>query len=118
MSQPRILVMGAGAIGGTVAAHLTEVGADVTAVTTNPRIHDAVAAHGYRLTGEDGERAVPGTIALGVPTDRAFDLVLLATQPPQVEEAAAAARGALADGGHMVCFQNGLCEARVARIVG
>lgn len=117
MSEPRILVMGAGAIGGTVAAHLAEVGADVTAVTTNPRIHDAVARHGYRLTGEVDDHAVPARVSLGVPEQR-FDLVLLATQPPQVEEAARAARPALADGGHMVCFQNGLCEERVAAIAG
>ena len=41
--------MGAGAIGGTVAAHLTEVGADVTAVTTNRAIHDAVSAERLRF---------------------------------------------------------------------
>ena len=120
MAEPRlesILVWGAGAIGGTVAAHLTEVGADVTAVTTNPRIHDAVAAHGFRVTGETDERAVPGKIALGVP-DQTFDLILLATQPPQVEAAAASALPALAADGHMVCFQNGLCEVRIARLVG
>jgi 2-dehydropantoate 2-reductase len=114
----RILVMGAGGIGGTVAAHLTEIGADVTAVTTNPAIHAAVAAQGFRLTGEDGDRAVPGRIALGVPAGERFDLVLLATQPPQVEEAARTALPALADDGAMVCFQNGLCEVRVARLAG
>jgi 2-dehydropantoate 2-reductase len=43
---------------------------------------------------------------------------MLATQPPQVEEAARAAMPALADDGRMVCFQNGLCEERVAAIAG
>jgi 2-dehydropantoate 2-reductase len=117
MSEPRILVIGAGAIGGTVAAHLTEVGADVTAVTTNPTIEAAVASRGFRVTGESDERTVPGRITLGMPAGQ-FDLVLLATQPPQVEEAAALALPALAADGRMVCFQNGLCEARIARLVG
>ena len=40
--QPRILVMGAGGIGGIVTSTLLEVGAAVTAVSTNPRIRAAV----------------------------------------------------------------------------
>ncbi|HET6610361.1 MAG TPA: 2-dehydropantoate 2-reductase [Kofleriaceae bacterium] len=114
----RVLVMGTGAIGGTVAGHLSEVGADVTAVTTNQRIFDSVRAGGFRLV-EDGEtRRVRGRISLGVPGDSQYDVVLLATQPPQVEEAARSAMAALADGGVMVCFQNGLCEQRIAALVG
>jgi 2-dehydropantoate 2-reductase len=45
-------------------------------------------------------------------------VVLLATQPPQVEEAARSALPVLARDGVMVCFQNGLCEARIADIAG
>lgn len=110
--------MGAGAIGGTVAGHLTEVGADVTAVTTNERIAEAVGTYGFRVTGDEGSRSIPGRIELGVPEGERFDVVLLATQPPQVEEAARAALPALAGGGNMVCFQNGLCEARIEKIAG
>jgi len=115
---PRILVMGAGAIGGTVTACLTEIGAEVTAVTTNQAILDAVRAEGFRTTGEGGKRAVKGRIERGVPDGEEFDAVLLATQPPQVEEAARSALPALAEGGVMVCFQNGLCESRIAAIAG
>jgi len=115
---PRVLVMGAGAIGGTVSACLSEIGADVTAVTTNPAISDAVREHGFRTTGEGRRRTVRGRIELGVPEGERFDVVLLATQPPQVEEAARSALPALAGDGVMVCFQNGLCESRIAAIAG
>jgi 2-dehydropantoate 2-reductase len=117
---PRILVMGAGAIGGTVAACLAEVGIDVTAVTTNPAIHAAVRERGFRTTGESGEREVAGRIELGPDSvaGESFDVVLLATQPPQVEEAARSALPVLARDGVMVCFQNGLCEARIADVAG
>ena len=116
---PRILVVGAGAIGGTVTACLTEIGADVTAVTTNPDIAEAVERNGFRVSGDAlGTRAVRGRLELGVPKDERFDLVLLATQPPQVEEAARSALPVLADDGLMLCLQNGLCEARIARIAG
>ncbi|HKE19346.1 MAG TPA: 2-dehydropantoate 2-reductase [Kofleriaceae bacterium] len=117
-SARRVLVVGAGAIGGTVSACLAAVGADVTAVTTNEEIHRAVSERGFRTAGEGTRRAVRGRIELGVPAGEKFDIVLLATQPPQVEDAARAALGALADGGIVVCFQNGLCESRIARIAG
>ena len=106
--------MGAGGIGGITAALLTQAGHDVTAVTTNPEIQDHVAQKGYELAGH----VIPGKISLGVPAGETFDFVLLATQPPQVEEAARTAKAALAENGRMVCFQNGLCEERIARIIG
>jgi len=109
--------MGCGAIGGTVAAHLAEVGADVTGVTTNQRIATAVQSYGYRISEQGGMRTVAGQISVGVP-DGEFDLVLLATQPPQVEEAAHQALPTLAADGNMVVFQNGLCEDRIAAIAG
>ena len=110
--------MGAGGIGGTVTACLTQIAADVTAVTTNQAIYQAVREHGFRTSGEGGRRAVRGRIELGVPVGERFDVVLLATQPPQVDEAARAALPALGQGGVMVCFQNGLCESRIAAIAG
>ena len=114
----RILVMGVGGIGGTVAGQLSEIGADVTAVTTNESIFAAVSKRGFRLREGGEERDVAGSIALEIPAGSRFDFVILATQPPQVEAAARSAAPFLADGGNMVCFQNGLCEARVAAIVG
>jgi 2-dehydropantoate 2-reductase len=117
-ARPRILVMGAGAIGGTVTACLSQIGADVTAVTTNQEIYGAVCEHGFRTAGEGGRRSVRGRIELGVPAGERFDVVLLATQPPQVEDAARAALPGLTERGVMVCFQNGLCESRIASIAG
>jgi 2-dehydropantoate 2-reductase len=117
MGEPRFLVMGCGGIGGIVAASLVETGHDVTAVTTNAGIAAAVEKDGFVLRGEGGARTVRGPISLGIPPGE-FDYVLLATQPPQVEEATRTALPALAAGGRMVCFQNGLCEDRVARITG
>jgi 2-dehydropantoate 2-reductase len=116
----RFLVVGAGGIGGVVASHLTAHGHDVTALTNNPTIAAAIADHGYRLRGDavPAER-VPGRAAASV-ADLAgyFDYVLLATQPPQVEAAARQVAHLVADHGHVVCFQNGLCEERVAEVFG
>jgi len=114
--QPRILVMGAGGIGGIVAATLTEVGSAVTAVSTNPAIRQAVDASGYRVVDDGEERVVRGLVA-PVP-EGVYDLAILATQPPNVEEAARTAVRHLAPDAQVVVLQNGLCEDRVAAIVG
>jgi 2-dehydropantoate 2-reductase len=115
---PRFLVMGCGAIGGVVTGTLAESGQDVMAVTTNEGIHSAITERGLKLVGEGAPRHVRARVALGVPAGETFDYVILATQPPQVEEAAQMAAPLLAPGGAMVCLQNGLCEDRVAKIVG
>src|SRR6185369_2246437 len=114
--QPRILVMGAGGIGGIVAATLTEVGAAVTAVSTNPAIRAAVDTAGYRLTDDGEERVIRGVIAPA--PEASYDLCILATQPPNVEEAARTALPHLAGDARVVVLPNGLCEERVASIVG
>jgi 2-dehydropantoate 2-reductase len=116
---PRLLVVGSGGIGGVVAAHLFEQGHDVTALTTNQLIADAINANGFRVRGEGSPGVVRGRAVTSIPKSAApFDYILLATQPPQVEEAARSVLPHLALNGAMVCFQNGLCEERIAAIAG
>jgi 2-dehydropantoate 2-reductase len=114
----RFLVMGCGAVGGIVTAHLLESGQDVTAFTPNAAIADAVQARGLQVRGDGPARTVAARVVRSVPSEPQFDVVVLATQPTDVEAAATAARGVLAPGGAMLCLQNGLCEERIARIVG
>lgn len=110
--------MGCGGIGGITTALLAESGHDVTAVTTNEHIARAAHERGLDLRGEGPARQVKARVLGDLPRGERFDFVLLCTQPPQVEAAARAALPALADDGLVVCLQNGLCEARVAKIVG
>jgi 2-dehydropantoate 2-reductase len=118
-ASPRLLVVGCGGIGGIVAAHLFEQGHDVTVLTTNGLIADAVNERGFRVRGDSSPGTVRGRAVREIPQGtRPFDFVLLATQPPQVEDAARQVLHALAPTGAMVCFQNGLCEARIAAIAG
>jgi 2-dehydropantoate 2-reductase len=118
-ASPRLLVVGCGGIGGIVAAHLVEQGHDVTALTTNALIAAAVNEHGFRVRGDGSPGTVRGRAVRELPPGGApFDFILLATQPPQVEDAARQTLPALAPRGAMVCFQNGLCEERVSAIAG
>jgi len=108
--------MGAGGIGGIVVATLTEVGAAVTAVSTNELIRAAVDKRGFRVVDEGEERTVRGWVSPA--PEGKYDLCILATQPPNVEDAARTALPHLADDGQVVVLQNGLCEDRIASIVG
>jgi len=108
--------MGAGGIGGIVAATLTEVGAQVMAVSTNPAIRAAVASAGFRVLDDGEERVIRGAVADA--PDGTYDLCILATQPPNAEDAARTALRHLAGDAQVVVLPNGLCEERVAAIVG
>jgi len=119
VSAPRYLVVGAGGIGGVVAAYLLEQGHDVTTLTKNALIADAINSSGFRVRGDGAPENVRGVARTALSKGAGkFDAIFLATQPPQVEEAAKSVADALADDGRVVCFQNGLCEERVARVVG
>lgn len=119
MDTPRILLLGCGGIGGVLAAALVERGENLTVVTHNPAIADAINTGGLTVKDEQRQRTVPARATAQLPTGAGpFDFVFLATQPPQVEAAARAAAAVLAADGAAVCFQNGLCEQRVAAIVG
>ena len=108
--------MGAGGIGGIVAGTLMEIGLPVTAVSTNNLIRAAVDQKGFRIVDEGEERVVRGWISPA--PEGKYDLCILATQPPNVEEAARTALPSLADDGQVVVLQNGLCEERIAALVG
>lgn len=115
----RVLVMGSGGIGGIVAASLSEHGPAPSVVTHNPAIAAAINADGFVVQDGERARAVPGRATVVLPNDAGiFDVVFLATQPPQVRAAARAALPHLHPRGVMVCLQNGLCESHVAEVAG
>ncbi|MCS6902222.1 MAG: ketopantoate reductase family protein [Myxococcales bacterium] len=117
---PSVVVVGAGGIGGITAASLTELGVPVTCVTGREDIARALREQGARVREAEGERLVQGIRAFAaLPSGEGpFSFALLAVQPPQVEEAAQKITPFLANNGRMVCLANGLCEQRIAPLVG
>jgi 2-dehydropantoate 2-reductase len=116
----RLLVVGAGAIGGVLTASLLASGHHADVLTTNANIANALRRDGFRVTGKSrvGRARAAGVYTRPAETEGRYDYVLLATQPPQVEDAAAQIAPLVSPDGRVVCFQNGLCEVRVARAVG
>jgi 2-dehydropantoate 2-reductase len=111
------LVVGAGAIGGVTLAAL-HAGGRTPTVLVRPGATAAALSAGLVVRDRGAEVRVPvrATTSLG-PDDR-YDLILLATQPTEVEDAARQVAAHLSPGGAVVVMQNGLCERRVAQIVG
>lgn len=118
LRNARVVVVGVGAVGGTVAARLARAGVDVTALTRNTEVVHAIRRRGFELVADGERRAVRGRAETALGSDERFDLALLATQPQQVEGAARAILPHLDASAPLVCLQNGLCEARVAPIAG
>jgi 2-dehydropantoate 2-reductase len=114
----RFLIWGAGAIGGTIGAHLARAGHDVTLVDRAAEHVAAINASGLRIEGPLAEFAcrmpafVPGDL------DGEFEHVILAVKAQDTGEATRELAPHLAAEGYVVSAQNGLNELIIRKIVG
>jgi 2-dehydropantoate 2-reductase len=122
MAGEPILVWGAGAIGGTVAAYLIRAGHAVHCV-------DIVAEHvaaikgagqgaGLRIKGPVAEFSVTGPAFLPSEVTGKYSRIFLCVKAHHTAEACRALKPHLADDGYVLSLQNGLCERIIADIVG
>jgi 2-dehydropantoate 2-reductase len=120
----RVVVIGCGAIGGTLTAHLTRAGVDVTPVCGNAEVAEAIAGGGLRTVELDGSRqqvqpARPPLVSLAQrPAGPPFDLCLLAVKSTTLHDALVDAAPHLGPATPVLCLQNGLPEEIAARVVG
>ena len=114
----RCLIWGAGAIGGTLGAHLARAGHDVTLVDTVDEHVAAIARDGLRITGPLAEFTAHVAAATPAALVGQWETIVLATKAQHTEEAARLMRPHLSDSGCVVSAQNGLNELAIARIVG
>jgi 2-dehydropantoate 2-reductase len=113
------LVLGCGAIGGTVAAGLVRDGHEVLVSDADPAVVDAVSERGLRIDGpvESFTVAVPAVLPADLP-QRLDGPVLLAVKAHHTAAAAAVLAGRLHDGAYVVSLQNGLNSGVLADAVG
>ncbi|KMO36870.1 ketopantoate reductase family protein [Methylobacterium aquaticum] len=114
----RVCIWGAGAIGGTIGAHLARAGTDVVLVDLVREHVDAMTRHGLSIEGPLGGFTVPVAAATPDSLEGAFDAILLAVKSQHTESAATALLPHLAPDGYVVSCQNGLNEPAIAAIVG
>jgi len=115
----RYVVLGCGAIGGTVAAGLARDGHEVLVSDADPAVVAAVNARGLRIEGpvESFTVAVPAAAPEDLPP-RLDGPVLVAVKAHHTAAAAASLSGRLRGDGHVVSLQNGLNATILADAVG
>lgn len=116
----KILLIGAGAIGGTVAVLLKNAGYDVRLMCHSDSAKELIEREGFFLHGAKGEFREDFTCyssyeELG---EESFDLVIIATKYGAMAECAAAALHYVADGGLVVGMQNGILTEELGETVG
>src|SRR5215813_1639470 len=111
-SAVRYVVLGCGAVGGTVAAGLARDGHEVLACDADPAVVSAIAARGLRIEGpvENFTVAVPAVTPGDLPA-RIGGPVLIAVKAHHTAAAAALLAGRLHGGAFAVGLQNGLTGA-------
>src|SRR5215813_11969836 len=115
----RYVVLGCGAIGGTIAAGLARRGHDVLVSDASQDVVDAVSARGIQITGpvENFTARVRAIAPADLP-ERLDCPVLIAVKAHRTAEAAATLAGRLRDGGYAVSLQNGLNAAVLCEALG
>ncbi len=114
----KFLICGAGAIGGTIGAHLARAGHDVTLVD---RAQDHVAAMntaGLRIEGPLAEFVVRIPAFTPDALEGEFEHVVLAVKAQDTEASTRALAKHLREDGFVVSAQNGLNELVIKSIVG
>ena len=118
-SAVRYVVLGCGAVGGTVAAGLVRDGHDVLACDADPAVVEAIGARGLRITGPVENFTV--TLPAVTPGDLPARLdcpVLVAVKAHHTAAAAELLAGRMHGGGFAVSLQNGLTTPILAAAVG
>lgn len=115
----KILISGAGAIGGCVGVLLKNAGLDVRIMCHSEKTKSIIEEKGFYLHGAKGERHADFVCYLdsAVP-DEKFDIIMIATKYLAMKEAAEKTIGLLKDDGVMIGMQNGICSDELAEIAG
>jgi len=117
--RSKILVVGAGAVGGITAAFLVHAGYDVEVICRSKELTALLRSHGLHIYGVKGEhrvrlRAVANVSELG----ERKDVVLMATKANDLASAAHGLLPFLKETSIVVSMQNGICEYALADIIG
>ncbi|MEG0269963.1 MAG: 2-dehydropantoate 2-reductase [Clostridia bacterium] len=119
MEQPRVVVIGAGAIGGITAAMLKLSGSDVSLVCKHQDIADIASGRGLHVTGVCGEHMVNvKAVSDIVELNGKFDIVLIATKAYDMPACARSLMHFIKPESLVLSLQNGICIDALAAVVG
>lgn len=113
----RVVVVGAGAMGGLFGAFFHDAGQDVQFIDVQSATVDAINEHGLRVTGADGDVRVVRVPAATRPEpgDDPADLILFQVKGYATAAAAELARPSIGPGTTLLTLQNGMGNDDVLR---
>ena len=116
----KTIVVGAGAIGGTVAVLLKNAGYDIRIMCHSEKSKQIIEKEGFDLRGAKGDFHVGFKCYSDVSEfgDEKFDIVIIATKYDHMAECAEMMLPYVADGGIVVGMQNGILTEELGGIVG
>jgi 2-dehydropantoate 2-reductase len=121
----KIAIVGAGAVGAYVGAHMVRAGEDVVFIDPWPAHVEHMRAHGLRITGVTADeeftvpvRALHVTDAQQLAKAAPIDIAFVCMKSYDTEWATMLIRQYLGPGGFVVSLQNCMNEERVASVVG
>jgi 2-dehydropantoate 2-reductase len=118
-SSPKVVVIGAGGIGGLFGGLLFEGGLDVTLVDLNQEHVDAINTNGLKIIGYGGDRFLSIKATTEPNTACVADIVIVQCKAMHTKDAVKNAMSVFGDHTTVVSFQNGIGnEEVIASIIG
>lgn len=117
--RPRILLTGAGAVGGIIAALLARNGYEPDVIVKYPELKQIAKTKGFTIKGYHGKFSQKVNALL--PSDlleETYDVVLVATKATDMEKAVHSIMNHIGENALVVSLQNGISEDALAELVG
>ena len=115
----KIILVGAGSIGGTTAVMLKEHGADIQIVEANALRAETIRTSGLRLTGALGDHCETFTVYESIDSlTEVYDVCIIATKYFALEAVAQQMLPYVKADGMFVSMQNGICTGILSSVVG
>jgi 2-dehydropantoate 2-reductase len=114
----KITIIGAGAIGGTLGAHLIRAGHDITLCDADEAHVAAIRDHGLSIEGPVNEFTVAARAITPAELPERVEHAVVAVKSLHTRAAAELLRGRLAPDGYVLTVQNGLTADVLAEAVG
>ncbi len=117
--NPRICIIGAGAIGGVTAGVLAREKYNISLVTKYQELASIISDKGIELSGNCGDFSIPvPSVPTAIDLKGVFDYVLIATKADALVDTARAILPFIDENSRVVSMQNGICEEMLAEVVG
>ena len=119
LDRPTVAIVGGGAMGGLFGGLMAEKGLDVTLIDVWREHVDAIRAHGLRIVGVGGDRAIRIGATADASTLKSADVVLFQCKAFANRRAAESVRHLFKGATVAISFQNGLGnEEALAEVLG